>query len=91
VVCDTGTLCALHGTSNRDCLPQCTSSGATVYRSGGNCEARGLSLEEATGKCFVTCFQDECLVLGDNYCGPPVDFSKAKDSARIVAVRRIAS
>jgi hypothetical protein len=43
------------------------------------------SLEEATGKCFVTCFQDECLVLGDNYCGPPLDFSKLEDRARLMA------
>jgi hypothetical protein len=72
-VCDPGTLCALRGTGDHDCLPQCTIAGATVYRPGTNCVARGLELEEATGNCFVPCYSDECAVLGgDNYCGPPL-------------------
>jgi hypothetical protein len=72
-VCDPGTLCALRGTGDHDCLPQCTIAGATVYRPGTNCVARGLELEEATGKCFVPCFSDECVALGgDNYSGLPL-------------------
>jgi hypothetical protein len=93
VVCDPGTLCAVRGGGAHDCLPQCTKNGATVYRTGSNCEARGLFLDELTGKCFVPCFYDQCLDVGDNYCGLPVDLarrlqaSKRKHDAQLRAFR----
>lgn len=64
-VCDPAMICD----GQADCTIPCTVNGATFYRPGKNCEARGLFTEKATGRCFVPCDLDECAVLGDNYCG----------------------
>jgi hypothetical protein len=67
-------VCTQHGTGTFDCFPAChNAAGAIVYRTGGNCEARGLELDAVTGRCYVPCFIDECVDLGVDYCGPPID------------------
>jgi hypothetical protein len=89
-VCDSTTLCAIEGNGNKDCAPQCTAAGKTIYRGTTSCATRGLLTDAANGKCFVPCWIDECFVLGDNFCGPPIDMSKIKDEKRVAeAISRL--
>jgi len=85
VVCSAPMLCTVFGDVSHNCVPPCSMAGQVVYRPAphNNCDARALLKEEPTGKCFVPCWYDECTLLGDNFCGEPMNLTTVKDRKRL--------